>query len=225
MERVNIANLKGADYCVKVAMSVNEKGIKEPLMIDRAGNVIDGRKRLAAARSLGYTSVPVVYVGIQPMLIPESTTLGDLAPNTWCKSPRHDNSNYYFKLSADKYLEVNSTTFKYKQVCITDRTYPAKVIKLKQLHVSDKFIPQEMQPKTSITAQRMETVTRELGSVGVGTLIRRYSGSNIYVVTSKHGGRERGLMQMGVRKSSNYTQEPTYKVCPQIIKSIEFFDE
>jgi len=46
----------------ELAASIKEKGILQPLLIDKAGNLIAGHRRLAAAKSVGLTEVPVAIL-------------------------------------------------------------------------------------------------------------------------------------------------------------------
>lgn len=50
----------------KVAASLKEFGFRQPIVVDKAGVVVAGHTRLMAAKSLGWTEVPVHVADLTP---------------------------------------------------------------------------------------------------------------------------------------------------------------
>lgn len=56
------AKIHGEEQVAKIAASINEFGFVSPCLIDKENNIIAGHGRVLAAKSLGMSSVPCVYV-------------------------------------------------------------------------------------------------------------------------------------------------------------------
>lgn len=108
MTKWHIDNLKGATFCQTMNMSVNEWGIMEPIAITADGTVVDGRKRLAAARFLNYSMVPVkIYKLVAQIntvdsriIQPEDVKLYDFVKMGTC------GTRLYLKVEEHEYLEL-----------------------------------------------------------------------------------------------------------------------
>lgn len=59
---VNNAKVHSQDQISKIASSIREFGFVSPVLIDRDNNVIAGHGRIMAAKKIGMTQVPCVYV-------------------------------------------------------------------------------------------------------------------------------------------------------------------
>lgn len=56
------AKIHDAAQVEKIAESIKEFGFVSPCLIDRQGNIIAGHGRVEAAKRLGLTKVPCVYI-------------------------------------------------------------------------------------------------------------------------------------------------------------------
>lgn len=78
---VKISELKGAEYnpehrteegargLAKLAQSIEKIGLMYPLLVSKNFTIIEGHRRLAACKSLGWTEVPVLFAEGDPDLI------------------------------------------------------------------------------------------------------------------------------------------------------------
>lgn len=199
-----IGTLSGASFCNNICMSVNEFGIKEPITVKQDGTVIDGKKRLAAARFLGYTVVPVrIIEDMEPPVdsrikLPIEFPLYSFMQISNCKN------RIYLKVRETAYLELQAGAKPFivkEEQCAHLQFRAPEAINLK---FKDEIVHSEAKVYDSgITTQVVAQFRKPCNHFKVHDIVRLNGGSHPYIITC-FGGEHVFLKSLISGATKNY---------------------
>lgn len=181
-----IDSLSGATFCNEVCMNVNEFGIKEPIVVKQDGTVVDGKKRLAAARYLNYSVVPIrlldeVKIPVDSRIIqPEDVKLYDFVKMGTC------GTRLYLKVSEVDYLELQELVdgpIVYNQAVVDWQEFrkPESMV----LSFEDKIVKHSKMSYEGIYTTVVSQYTKPANHFKLYDIVRLHGGNHPYLIYSK----------------------------------------
>lgn len=184
MTKWPIDKLKGATFCNDVCMNVNEFGIKEPIDVLPDGTVVDGKKRLAAARCLKYAVVPVnVLKDITPpvdsrIIAPADVKLYDFVKMDTC------GTRLYLKVDTFTYLELQEgcDPIPYNQAVVDWQEFRTPISTI--LAFEDKIVRHSKMSYDGIYTTVISQYSKPANHFKRYDVVRLYGGNHPYLIYS-----------------------------------------